>query len=118
MNTVKELVICLLDDEICYGPEEGQSNITEEMRQKWDEIYPKLDAILREKDFITNETIVEKDDAFFNFKVNEDISFDRGIEILHALEQQFKSSFFSFYSEPDDWDGKEPYMAIGLYTIK
>lgn len=115
MNSVNEINISLLDDKILYGPGE-ENNITSEMRQKWDEVFTKLVAILSKEGFITDSTVIERDDASFSFSTKEDISFDKSIELLHALEDTFKVSSFHFYSEYDDWYESDPSVDIGIYS--
>ena len=116
MNSVKQINIFILDDKIYYEPGEDESNITDEMHQKWDEVFTKFVAAIKNVGLLTDLSIFERNDATFTFTSKDDISFDKSVELMHTLENSFKVSSFSFNTEYDDWYDEDPSVDIGIYS--
>ena len=116
MKPVKHLQVVLLDDNICYGPEKGQNNITPEMREKWDKVFSQVEVALRKRAFVTERTVTKREDAVFTFIVDVPIFFCESLVILDIIEKLFKVTSFSFNTERDEWNDEDPCLRLGIYS--
>ena len=115
MDKVKNLYINLLGNDITYGPEEGESNITAEMREIWEEVFNDITSLLKENALISEEVDIEQGDAWMFMTYEDGFSIDEGIKILHVLEKEYKVTNFAFETEYDEWDDEEPFVSISIY---
>ena len=114
MNSVKELSIVLVDFEVVFGPGENENNITSEMRAVWEKSFGVVEGILVDAGFAPENCTLVRDDNILDIASENDINFEDAVSLLHALEEHFAISEFTFASEMDDFYGTPPHV---LYTI-
>lgn len=115
MQSVNEIHIVCCNDEVCYGPEEGQSNITEEMRARWGRVFGKVEEVLETCGITPEEAMVVRDDNFMLISLDEEFSFEDAIAMLQHLEDEFKVTLFEVDNEYDEWNETNPHVLFGVF---
>jgi len=116
MKKVQQMCISIADYEIHYGPNEGENNITQEMRDLWDREQKVFVPILMERGYVKETDSMSIDTNSVNFALQEGISVEKGLELVHILEERYEVTSFQFEAEYDDFYDEEPFMLIFIKT--
>lgn len=117
MQDVKEIHFICFNDEVCYGPDEGQTNITPEMRIRWKRVFDKIEEILKTNGFTSDNTTGNRNDCDLIVALEKPFSFENALELLKQLESIYKVTQFKIDTEYDDWYDTNPHVEYCFYEI-
>lgn len=112
MIPVKEIDVIVLGDDVIYGLDPGKSNITPEMREKWNKMFVVVEGILKDFGITNDNAMFERQDTFISARLECEFSFERAIEVLYALEKNFRIVEFRYVAEEED---KTEFVQFWIY---
>ena len=115
MQSVNEIHIVCCNDDVCYGPGEGQNNITDEMRARWERVFKKIEEILEDCGITPDEATLEREDCVLAVILKNSFAFEDALAMLHKLEEVFDLTLFQMDTEYDSWNETNPHVLFGIY---
>lgn len=115
MTNVKEIDVIALGDDVIYGPGPGESNVTPEMREKWNKMFVTIEGILEDFGISSDNAVVERQDAFMSVLLEREFSFEKATELLYALEKYFRLAEFRYVAEEDGYTEFVPHVQFCIY---
>ena len=113
MKDVKEIQFISCNEIVQYGPDEGQTNITPQMRARWKRVYNNIEITLKNCGININNNVKEDNSMIVTLK--EPLSFENAIFLLKQLEEQYEIQQFQFDSEYDDWYDTNPHAEYYIF---
>lgn len=115
MQSVNEIDLIILGDDVIYGPTPGESTVTPEMRIKWQKIFASAEDILVDLGFDPENSKLERYDAMMTITMEKEMAFEEALLMLKAFEECFKVTEFNYNSEQDEYTEVGPHVTICFY---
>ena len=115
MTSVKEIYVNILGDDVIYGPKPGQSNATQEMKDKWKCVASTVENILVDFGINPDNAKIERHDSFMTVALESELTFVEAVTLLQVFEEFFEVTEFSYDAEFDDYTESDPHVRFGIY---